>query len=130
MELALYHAFVFSLVSPSALTGNEQALVPYVTQCVGIDLSEGMVNEYNTSARNQGIPESEMLAVNGNLLDPQNPYSKELKGDWLYGFDIAVVGMGFHHFDDPALAAKKLAERLKKGGVLLILDFLPHKHSG
>ena len=87
-----------------------------------------MVKEYNTSARNQGIPESEMLAVQGNLIDANKPNPPELADKQFYDFDIAAVGLGFHHFDDPALAAKRLAERLKKGGVLFIVDFLPHQH--
>jgi len=95
---------------------------------VGIDLSEGMVNEYNKSARNQGIPESEMFATVGNLMDMNTAPPASVSGPEFHDFDIAVVGLGFHHFDDPALAAKRLAERLKKGGVLMIIDFLPHEH--
>jgi len=38
------------------------------------------------------------------------------------------VGLGFHHFENPGLAAKRLAERLKVGGVLFIVDFLEHGH--
>lgn len=30
-----------------------QALAPYTTQCIGIDLSENMVDAYNARARNQ-----------------------------------------------------------------------------
>lgn len=107
---------------------GEQALAPYIMQSIGVDLTEGMVKEYNTSARNQGIPESEMLAVQGNLIDANNPNPPALAGKEFYDFDIAAVGLGFHHFDDPALAAKRLGERLKKGGVLFIVDFLPHQH--
>jgi SAM-dependent methyltransferase len=111
------------------LTGNGgKALAPCVTQCVGIDLTEGMVNEYNTSARNQGIPETEMHAVQGNLLNPEDPNPATLAGEEFFGFDIAVVGLGFHHFDDPALATRRLAERLTRGGVLMIVDFVPHGH--
>lgn len=87
-----------------------------------------MVHEYNTAARNQGIPESEMHAVQGNLIDAGSLGPATLTGDAFFDFDIAAVGMGFHHFDDPALAAKRLAGRLKKGGVLMIIDFLPHSH--
>lgn len=87
-----------------------------------------MVNEYNKSARNQGIPASEMLATVGNLIDANNASPASVAGPEFHDFDIAVVGLGFHHFDDPALAAKRLAERLKKGGVLMIIDFLPHEH--
>lgn len=99
-----------------------------MTQSIGVDLTEGMVKEYNTSARNQGIPETEMVAVQGNLIDANKPNPPELAEKQFYNFDIAAVGLGFHHFDDPGLAAKRLAERLKKGGVLFIVDFLPHQH--
>jgi SAM-dependent methyltransferase len=87
-----------------------------------------MVNEYNASVQNQGIPASEMHAVLGNLLDASDPNPAALSGPDFFDFDIAVVGLGFHHFDDPALAAKRLAERLKKGGVFMIVDFMPHGH--
>lgn len=86
-----------------------------------------MVNEYNLSASNQGIPPSEMQAYVGNVLNPSNPSPPELQGSEFWNFDIAVVGLGFHHFDDPYLAAKRLSERLKKGGTLMIVDFLPHE---
>ena len=89
-----------------------------------------MVSEYNTSALNQGIPESEMKAFVGNLIDSKDPSPSSLQEEMFFGFDIAVVGLGFHHFDDPALAAKRLTERLKRGGVLMIVDFLPHAHHG
>lgn len=118
------------LPSHEHLVDKLQALAAYVTQCVGIDLSEGMVEVYNTSAQNQGIPESEMHAVVGNLIDAKSPPPAHLAGPEFHDFDIAVVGLGFHHFDDPALAAKRLAERLKPGGVLMIVDFLPHEHFG
>jgi SAM-dependent methyltransferase len=88
-----------------------------------------MVQEYNTGASNQGIAESEMHAVVGNLIDPSKSLSPDpsLAEKHLFDFDIAAVGMGWHHFSDPGFAAKKLAERLKTGGVLLIIDFLPHE---
>ena len=105
----------------------KQALAPYVTQCIGIDISESMVDEYNTSARNQGIVADEMRAHVGNLIDP-DAVPETLSGLAFHGFDVAAVGMGFHHFADPALAARRLAERLRTGGVLFIVDFLPHAH--
>ena len=69
-----------------------------------------------------------MSATVGNLLDPANPSPHSLSSPKFFDFDIAVVGLGFHHFEDPFLAAKILTERLKKGGVLMIIDFLPHEH--
>ncbi|KAH8166405.1 hypothetical protein CIB48_g1878 [Xylaria polymorpha] len=101
-----------------------RALVPYTTQCVGLDISEEMVRAYNTRAENQGLSPEEMHAVLGDLAS--ETVSDPLSSPELFDFDIAVVGGGFHHFGDPALAAKRLVERLKPGGVLLIWDFLPH----
>lgn len=45
-------------------------------------------------------------------------------------FDLAVVGLGFHHFHNPAHALTMLKGRLKKGGVLGIVDFLPFPAGG
>ena len=67
-----------------------------------------------------------MHAYVGDLTAEDKPAPAELTAPEFYDFDIAAVGLGFHHFDNPELAAKRLAERLKPGGVLLILDFLPH----
>lgn len=84
-----------------------------------------MVTEYNTRAANQGLEESFMHAVVGNLL--ATPPTESLNSSELTDFDIATVGFGFHHFQDPELAARRLLERVKLGtGVILIVDFLPH----
>ena len=40
---------------------------------------------------------------------------------------MAAVGLGFHHFEDPEYTAKKLVDRLRPGGILFIVDFLPHE---
>ncbi|KAH8811385.1 S-adenosyl-L-methionine-dependent methyltransferase [Xylogone sp. PMI_703] len=103
-----------------------RALAPYITQSIGIDLSENMVAQYNLRATNQGLSPSEMSAYHGNLLSPDDPNPASLAGPEFYDFDVAAVGLGFHHFSDPALAAKRLVGRLKSGGVLLIIDFMPH----
>ncbi|KAI1321890.1 S-adenosyl-L-methionine-dependent methyltransferase [Xylariaceae sp. FL0255] len=101
-----------------------RALAAYTTQCVGLDISEKMVAAYNLRAENQGLSHKEMHAVLGDLAAPT--VSDNLSSPDFFNFDIAVVGGGFHHFGDPDLAAKRLVERLKPGGVLLIWDFLPH----
>lgn len=71
-----------------------------------------------------------MAAFHGNLCVPEDQDPEAFRGDKFFGFDLAVVGLGFHHFDDPDLAAKRLAARLRQGGVLLIIDFLPHAPHG
>ncbi len=66
-----------------------------------------------------------MRAIQGNLVDAAA--AAALSDPSLFGFDVAASCLAFHHLDDPGLAAKKLAERLRPGsGVLVILDFLPH----
>lgn len=101
------------------------ALLPYATSVAGIDLSDGMVAAYNERASTLDLPSSKtMHAVQGDLVS--SPPSPSTTAPEFYNFDLAAVGMGFHHFSDPALAAKRLVERLKpRTGVLLITDFLP-----
>ncbi|KAK7916983.1 methyltransferase domain-containing protein [Apiospora marii] len=104
-----------------------RALAPYTTQCVGVDISEGMVDVYNATAQNQGLAEDEMHAVVGDVTVPDDPSPAALAAPRFFGFDLAALGLGFHHFADPPLAARRLVERLRPGGVLLILDFVTHE---
>lgn len=68
-----------------------------------------------------------MHAYQGNLCVPDDPSPAAFASPEFSSFDVAAVGLGFHHFDDPSLAARRLAERLKTGGVLVILDFFSHE---
>ena len=90
-----------------------------------------MVTEYNTRAKAQGFPSEEMFAVQGNLLvqdDASKDIDPVLRGAEWFNFDIAIVNAGYHHFEDPELAAKRLVERLKPGsGVVVVVDFLEHE---
>lgn len=100
------------------------ALAPYVDTIRGIDLAEDMVARYNEAARQSGMTSDHCNAVIGDLFAESVP--DHLTTPDLYQFDIAVIGLGFHHFEKPGLAIKRLAERLKPGeGVLVIVDFLP-----
>ncbi|PKS12093.1 hypothetical protein jhhlp_001389 [Lomentospora prolificans] len=103
-----------------------RALAPYTTQCVGIDISENMVASYNARAENQGLSKDEMYAYQGNLLDKEHPNPAPLSDANFFNFDVAGVGLGAHHFEDPDFAARQIAARLRPGGVFFIIDFLPH----
>lgn len=64
----------------------------------------------------------------GNLLSDEGQEEEgELAGEEMKGFSVAAVGLGVHHFADPGLAIKRLAGRLRLGGVLLIVDFVEEK---
>lgn len=86
-----------------------------------------MVAKCNETARSSGLSEEQAYAIVGDLCDETVP--ENLKGPEWYEFDIAVIGLGFHHMEHPDLAVKRLAERLKAAtGVLVIIDFLPFDH--
>lgn len=59
----------------------------------------------------------------GNLVDAADLSPGTFEGKDFNGFDLAVVGSDFHHSKDPILVTPELGERLKQGGVLVILDF-------
>jgi SAM-dependent methyltransferase len=93
----------------------------------GIDISDSMVNVYNTQVENQGLSTSFMHAIRGDLLS--DPPTESATSPDFNEFDLAAVGLGFHHFENPGEAAKRLVSRLKLGsGIFLVVDFLPHGH--
>jgi len=111
-----------------------QTLWPYVSWVRGVDVSGGMVEEFNRRAEAQGISMEQMLAVQGDLLADPAPESA-ISGPEFFNLDLITCSMAFHHLDNPDLAAKRMVERLKPGtGIVLILDGTPegetrHGHS-
>jgi len=91
-------------------------LAPYTKSILGVDISQGMVDQFNKRVENQGIPPEEMRAI-----------AVELKGDSddeLGGakFDVIVCASAYHHFTSIEDVTKTLAFFLKVGGSLLVAD--------
>lgn len=83
-----------------------------------------MLAKYRGTANDLGLAESQMMTVQGNLLlQDQQPTKPALSREQLSNFDVVAICMALHHVDDIDLAIKKLAERLRTGGVLLVIDW-------
>ncbi|RMZ92278.1 hypothetical protein DV736_g495, partial [Chaetothyriales sp. CBS 134916] len=90
----------------------------------GIDLSDKMVEAYN--ARFQPESDFNATAIVGNLLT-EDRRSEHLSDPKFFNFDLAAIGLGFHHFENLELCLQRLTERIKPGGTLIIVDFLTHE---
>ncbi|PGH26615.1 hypothetical protein AJ80_01744 [Polytolypa hystricis UAMH7299] len=98
-----------------------KTLRPYVSKILAVDLSDSMVAEYNKAAQAAGYGPEKMTAQQGDLFSDEA--SQSLSDPEYFNFDLVTVGFGLHHAETPVQAVQRLAERLKKGGVCLILDF-------
>lgn len=102
-----------------------RALGPSVDSIRAIDLSPKMIERFNELAEESNIPSvHQARAVEGDLLADPSPAADDLNGPDFHGFSIAAVGLGAHHFHDPSKAIGRLAQRLKPGGILMIVDFV------
>ena len=79
------------------------------------------MNKFNAEAREAGTSEARMRAVRGDLLAPPGG---SLEDGEFYGFDLAVMSMALHHVDDPKAMIAKLIERVKPGGIVVIIDWV------
>jgi len=92
-----------------------------------------MVSTFNSRASDAGL---DGHAVVGNLFDSEPYIVDNESGEKIDGqnfldnpkfkdFDVCIVGLGFHHFDNCVRCLRILSERVKKGGVVGIVDLLP-----
>lgn len=84
-----------------------------------------MVEEYNSRISLMN-PAPDFHAQVGDLCSTEG-VSEDLKSKNLFDFDIAAIGLGFHHFEHLQLSIDRLVERLKSGGALFIVDLLEKK---
>ncbi|KAF7441219.1 hypothetical protein PC9H_001568 [Pleurotus ostreatus] len=92
-------------------------MAPYAKQIVGVDISQGLVDEFNLRVKNQGLTPDELKAVCVQLKGEEGELDN-LK------FDVIVCGMAYHHISDVAKTTQTLAFFLKPGGVLMVNDGL------
>ncbi|KAK0455185.1 S-adenosyl-L-methionine-dependent methyltransferase [Desarmillaria tabescens] len=99
-------------------------LAPHCKSILGIDISQGMVDQYNTRVHNQGIPPEDMRALCIELKGEEG----ELDGS---KFDVVLASKGYgvqcsmayHHMPFPQETTKRLAFFVKPGGILLVTDY-------
>lgn len=94
-----------------------RCLAPYTKKIVGVDISQGMVNQYNLRVSNQGIPPEEMQAVRIELKGEEGELDS-------IKFDVIVCSMAYHHFTDINDTTRILVSFLKPGGRLMVADLL------
>ncbi|RMD43145.1 hypothetical protein DV735_g2014, partial [Chaetothyriales sp. CBS 134920] len=107
---------------PGTLTA---ALGAHAAQCQGIDLSDKMVEAYNTRFKSE--TRFKASAMVGDLLAEGSSVPENLSDPKLFSFDLAAVGLGFHHIDNLELCVERLKARLRPGGTLLVVDFVEHE---
>lgn len=109
------------LMSKGVLKASSKAI------CRGIDLDAPQVERYNNEAR-QLLGEAErdrMLAIHGDLYEP----TQEMASPEWRNFDIAIISMALHHVKDPVDMLRRLKDRLRPGGTLIVVEFLGKKEN-
>ncbi|KAM0079979.1 hypothetical protein ACKRZS_007878 [Fusarium odoratissimum] len=89
-----------------------------------------MVEQYNMLAEASGFSSDKMRAVHGDIMNPEASPSPELDTPDFNDFDLIVMCMALHHVQDYAAMIQKLSEKLRPGGVLLVIDLVSSSESG
>ncbi|KAK1231983.1 hypothetical protein PQX77_004879 [Marasmius sp. AFHP31] len=95
---------------------NASLLVPHAKTILGVDVSSGMVDEFNKNVKKWGLGEDgNISAIHANLTEGGLDGRK---------FDIIFSSMVYHHLPSPEETTKLLASYLKPGGRLLVTDWI------
>ena len=101
-----------------------------------MDISENMIAAYNARFGSDGSGDGDdkkltARAVRGNLLvEDENTMPASLDEVEMQDFDLAIIGLGFHHFSNLELCVERLKQRLRVGGVFVIVDLVSHSGHG
>ncbi len=102
----------FKVMDIGAGTGLVDVILSkYVGQIYAFDLSEGMLNVFKEKIKKLGI--NNIKIFKKDVLKEEFPEKD---------FDLVITSMTFHHLDNPQEALKKIADYLKKGGYVAIID--------
>ena len=86
------------------------SLMQYAGEVVGLDNSEGMVEQFNQKAEEYNLQASaRTFNFESDTIDDSN-------------FNLSVAAMVFHHLPDPQVILKKLYDSLKSNGTIAIAD--------
>ncbi|KAJ5935034.1 hypothetical protein N7466_004581 [Penicillium verhagenii] len=102
-------------------------LAPFLTQVIGIDVSDNMVEQFNHNSGLLGLTDK-VIGHTADLLAENIPV--EFSGPPYKDLDLVTISMALHHFENPANALQQLGGRLKKGGVCYIIDLVSHSGHG
>ena len=83
--------------------------------CIGLDLSQNMLNIARSNAAKAGLDKVELR--HGDIFATRLPS---------HSADLVVVHQVLHYLTDPAAAVQEAARLVAPGGRLLIVDFAPH----
>ncbi|KAL0947681.1 hypothetical protein HGRIS_013769 [Hohenbuehelia grisea] len=92
-----------------------QHLSEHCKSILGVDISQGMVDEFNRLAESLKIPRDKMSAIRTTLTGAEG----ELEGR---KFDVIACVMAYHHFPSLSDTTRVLVHFLKPGGTLLVID--------
>ena len=87
------------------------AFAPFVEQCLGLDLTEAMVNVAKAFAKDHGIQNVDFMTGDAEHL----PLPDE-------SFDFATCRFAAHHFPSVKQAISEIERVLKPGGTFILVD--------
>lgn len=92
---------------------NTQEVLPYVGEVVGVDISQAMVDEYNS----QSIFKGKAKSVMADVVEPETDLNSFGK------FDQIFSSLAYHHIPDTHAVTDKLRTLLKDNGWLFVFEF-------